>query len=293
MPVSDLSPAPVRWRSVLFAPANRPELVAKLPRSRPDVVVLDLEDAVPPAEKPGARALARAGAQTLIELDDGPSVVIRVNAPTTEWYADDLRDAPVPGLVGVIVPKLETLDEAQRTAVALDDAGCTDVGIVAGIETARGVADARELLAHPRVVACYFGAEDFTVDMGGVRRDDNLEVLFPRAQVALAARLAGVPALDIVVAAFNDEERFLREASEARALGFAGKLCIHPSQVPLANAAFVPSADEVDRARRMLAAYDAAVAEGRAAIAFEGQMVDEPLAARARAVLDAADAVAE
>jgi citrate lyase subunit beta/citryl-CoA lyase len=279
-----LSPA-CRWRSVLFAPANRPELVAKLPRSRPDVVVLDLEDAVPPTEKPGARALARAGAEALLGLDDGPAVVIRVNAPSTEWFDDDLRAAPVPGLAGVIVPKLETHDEATRAAGALDAAGCPDVGIVAGIETALGVADARELLAHPRVVACYFGAEDFTADMGGVRRDDNLEVLFPRAQVALAARLAGVPALDIVVAAFTDEDRFVREAAEARALGFAGKLCIHPSQVPLANAAFLPSAEEVERARRLLASYDAAVAEGRAAIAFEGQRVDEPLAARARAVL--------
>jgi citrate lyase subunit beta/citryl-CoA lyase len=288
--VSDTpQPSPNRWRSLLFAPANRPELVAKMPRSHPDVVVLDLEDAVPASEKPGARAMARAGAETLLALDAGPAVVIRVNAPSTEWFDDDLAEAPVPGLTGVVVPKLETLDEADRAAAALDRAGCADVGIVAGIETARGVADARPLLAHPRVVACYFGAEDFTVDMGGVRRDDNLEVLFPRAQVALAARLAGVPALDIVVAAFGDEERFRREAAEARAMGFSGKLCIHPSQVPLANAAFVPSAEEVDRARRLLAAYDAAVADGRAAIAFEGQMVDEPLAARARAVLRAAE----
>jgi citrate lyase subunit beta/citryl-CoA lyase len=290
MPVSDaLRSTSARWRSVLFAPANRPELVAKLPRSSPDVVVLDLEDAVPATEKPAARAMARAGAQTLLALESGPAVIVRVNAPGTEWFDDDLREAPVPGLAGVIVPKLETLDEADRAATALDRAACADVGIVAGIETARGVADARTLLVHERIVACYFGAEDFTVDMGGVRRDDNLEVLFPRAQVALAARLAGVPALDIVVAAFTDEERFRREAAEARALGYAGKLCIHPSQVPLANAAFVPGADEVERARRLLAAYDAAVAEGRAAIAFEGQMVDEPLAARARAVLRAVE----
>jgi citrate lyase subunit beta/citryl-CoA lyase len=278
-----------RWRSALFAPANRPELVAKLPRSQPDVVVLDLEDAVPPAEKAGSRAHARAGAETLLALDAGPSVVIRVNAPSTEWFESDILEAAVPGLAGVVVPKLETRDEVARAVGLLDRAGCAGVGVVAGIETARGLADARELLAVDRVVACYFGAEDFTVDMGGVRRDDNLEVLFPRAQVALAARLAGIPALDIVVAAFTDDARFRREAAEARALGFAGKLCIHPSQVTLANEAFVPSTDEVERARRLLAAYDAAVAGGRAAIAFEGQMVDEPLATRARAVLQAAE----
>jgi citrate lyase subunit beta/citryl-CoA lyase len=279
----------LRWRSVLFAPANRPELVAKLPRSRPDVVVLDLEDAVPPAEKVAARAMARAAAETLLALADGPAVLIRINAAATEWHDADLAHAPIPGIVGVIVPKLETVDEARRVAEALDRVGCGDVGIVAGIETARGVADARVLLAEPRVTACYFGAEDFTVDMGGERRDDNFEVQYPRAQVALAARLAGIPALDIVVAAFDDDARFVREAGEARALGFAGKLCIHPAQVPLANAAFVPSADEVARARALLAAYDAAVADGRAAIAYEGQMVDEPLAARARAVLAAVE----
>lgn len=277
-----------RWRSVLFAPANRPELVAKLPRSQPDVVVLDLEDAVPPAEKIGARASARAGAQALLGLDGGPAVLVRVNAPATQWHADDLADAPVPGIAAVIVPKLETLDEVAGVAAALDRAGCPAVGIVAGIETARGVADARLLLDAPRIVACYFGAEDFTVDMGGIRREDNFEVQFPRAQLALAARLAGVPAIDIVVAAFDDDARFLREAAEARALGFAGKLCIHPSQVPLANAAFVPSPEEISRARALLAAYDASVADGIAAIAFEGQMVDEPLAARARAIIAAA-----
>src|SRR5215218_9193266 len=109
-----------RWRSVLFAPANRPELVAKLPRRAPDVVVLDLEDAVPPAEKTGARALARAGAETLLALEGGSGVVIRVNAPGTEWFDDDIGAAVVAGLRGVIVPKLETTAEADRAAAALD-----------------------------------------------------------------------------------------------------------------------------------------------------------------------------
>jgi citrate lyase subunit beta/citryl-CoA lyase len=236
---------------VLFAPANRPDMVAKLPRSQPDLVVLDLEDAVPASEKVGARSMAREGAESLLALSDGPAVALRVNAPSTEWFDGD-------------------------------------VGILAGLETARGVADARDLLEDPRVICCYFGAEDYTADMGGVRRADNLEVIYPRSYVALAARLAGVSALDIIVTEFRDDERFLREAAEAVALGYAGKLCIHPSQVTLANRAFVPSAADVDRARRLLAAYDDAVAAGRAAIAFEGQMVDEPLAARARALLAAA-----
>jgi citrate lyase subunit beta/citryl-CoA lyase len=139
------------------------------------------------------------------------------------------------------------------------------------------------------VTAAYFGAEDYVTDLGGVRTPGNAEVAHARAVVVLAARLAGVPAVDIVVPDFHDDDRFRREAAEARAFGYAGKLCIHPRQVALAHEAFVPSAEEVARARRLLAAYDEATARGTAAIAFEGQMVDEPLAARARGVLAAAE----
>jgi citrate lyase subunit beta/citryl-CoA lyase len=278
-----------RWRSLLFAPANRPELVAKLPRSYPDVVALDLEDAVPADHKVGARPMARAGAETLLGMQGGPRIVIRVNATRTEWFERDVHDALVDGLAAVIVPKLESVDEVHYVRETLAAAGFDGLGILAGIETARGLADAREILAQPGIAATYFGAEDFTADMGGVRRDDNLEVLYGRSALSLAARLGGVPALDIVVADFHDDARLQREASEARALGYSGKLCIHPAQVPLANAAFIPSPDEIARSRRLLSAYEAASAEGRAAIAFEGQMVDEPLAARARAVLHSAD----
>jgi citrate lyase subunit beta/citryl-CoA lyase len=160
--------------------------------------------------------------------------------------------------------------------------------VLAGIETALGVADARILLAQPRVAAAYFGAEDFIADMGGIRSEGNMEVLYARSQVALAGRLAGVPTLDQVVTDFRNDGAFERETREARALGFRGKLCIHPRQVPLANAGFLPSPAEVEHARRLLLAYERASASGVAAIDFEGQMVDEPLAARARQILAAA-----
>src|SRR5690606_35052515 len=153
-------------------------------------------------------------------------------------------------------------------------AGFTELGVLAGIETALGVADARPLLAHPRIVAAYFGAEDFIADMGGVRTQGNHEVTFARQAVALAGRLDGIPVLDQVVADFRDDARFVAEAAEARAIGYAGKLCIHPSQVSLANAAWTPTPEEVERARRLLAAYDEAIGRGVAAIDFEGQMVD-------------------
>ncbi len=189
-----------------------------------------------------------------------------------------------------MVPKVETIAALDAVTAALEAAGFGDVGVLAGLETALGVADARALLAHPRVIAGYFGAEDFIADMGGVRTDGNHEVDMARAAVALAGRLAGVPVLDQVVTDFRNDARFTREAGEARALGYAGKLCIHPGQVAMANAAFVPGPDEVARARRLLAAYEQASAAGIAAIDFDGQMVDEPLATQARRVIELADA---
>ena len=185
-------------------------------------------------------------------------------------------------------PKLESPWQLDIVTDALDAAGLGHLHVLAGIETAQGVESAVEVF-RPPVAAAYFGAEDFIADMGGVRTDRERGVLYARShRVALLARLAGVLAIDQVVTVLDDEERFLADAADGRAIGYRGKLCIHPAQVPLANRAFSSSPEEIERAHRLLAAYDAAVAEGEAAIAFEGQMVDEPLARHARAVLAAA-----
>jgi citrate lyase subunit beta / citryl-CoA lyase len=275
-----------RMRSLLFAPAVRPDFVARLGERGADAVVIDCEDATPPDAKSSGRANARDLAPALAATCH---VTVRVNSPTTEWFLDDIREGLCAELAAVVVPKIESVAQMELVARELAAAGFADLGVVVGIETALGVADARQVLGHPQVVAAYFGAEDFIADMGGVRTPTNHEVAYARAAVALAGRLAGTPVLDQVVTDFRDDDRFVREASEARALGYAGKLCIHPGQVSLANGAFVPSAAEVDRARRLLHAYESASAAGVAAIDFEGQMVDAPLATQARRVLDLAD----
>jgi citrate lyase subunit beta/citryl-CoA lyase len=254
----------MRWRSPLFVPGDRPDLADKAQRYSPDAVILDLEDAVPADGKPAARSnVADAAARLPEDLD----IWIRVNAPGTEWFADDLASLP-PGIAGIVVPKWEA------------PLGLT-LPVIAGLEGAVGVADARTIL-QGSVVGCYFGAEDYIADLGGVRTPTNAEVLFARSAVVLAARVAGIHALDMVTLDFSDEGRFRTEASEARALGYAGKLCIHPKQVALANEAFAPSPEEVDRARRLLAAFER---NGGHVFTFEGQMVDEVIAAQARAVL--------
>ena len=286
--MSDLAPRPVgRLRSLLFAPAVRPDFLAKLPERGADAVVIDCEDATPSNAKVEGRANARRVGPELAAT--GCQTTVRINPPATEWFAADVAEGLSPELAAVVVPKVESVAGMDEVAAALDAAGLIELGVIAGVETALGVADARPLLAHPRVVAAYFGAEDFIADMAGVRTGTNDEVAYARQSVAVAARLAGVPILDQVVTDFRDDDRFERETAEARAIGYAGKLCIHPGQVAIANRGFTPSAEEVERAQRLLTAYDTAAAGGVAAIDFEGQMVDEPLAAQARRVIALAD----
>jgi citrate lyase subunit beta / citryl-CoA lyase len=266
----------IRWRSMLFVPGNRADLTAKAARSAPDVIVLDLEDAVPPAAKAQARATVQEAAA---HLATEVPLCVRVNPTSTSWFVGDVAALPE-GLLAVVVPKLESAAQLAEVAEALRGRS-----IVAGLETVRGVADARDVLRAP-VIACYFGAEDYVADLGGIRTDGNDEVVYPRSYVAMAARLAGMPALDMVTLDFGHDERFVGESLQARALGYAGKLCIHPAQVELANEAFRPSAEEIDWANRLLAAFEEA--EGMT-IAFEGMMVDEVVAARATAILAAAE----
>lgn len=278
---------PTRMRSLLTVPASRPDLIAKAARAAPDAVFLDLEDGVPPGVKEASRANAAEGAGALVREHPGLPVLVRVNGIETPWFEGDVAAALVPELTGVVVPKLESKGDVAAVSAALAAAGLAHLGILAGIESAAGVARVEEVL-RPPVRWCYFGAEDFVADMGGVRTESNLEVLYARSRVALAARLGDVHAIDQILADFRDDDRYRRDAREARALGYRGKLCIHPAQVVLAHEVFTPSPDEVDRARRLLAAYDAAAARGEATLDFEGEMVDEPMARRARSVLDAA-----
>lgn len=276
---------PRRLRSLLFAPAVRPDLLRKMPRTGADAIVIDLEDATPPDAKDTGRAEMRSA---VADLAGQLPILVRVNDDTTPWHDDDLDSLPTEGLAGIVVPKIETIAGLDSLAERLTARGL-DMSVIGGVETALGVADARSLLAHDVISAGYFGAEDFIADLGGVRTASNDEVAYARAQIALAGRLADIAVIDQIVADFTDDDRCRRECLEARAMGYGGKLCIHPSQVAIANEAFLPSSEEIDRARRLLEAYDDAKAQGVASVAFEGQMVDEPVARQARRVLAQAD----
>jgi len=259
-------------RSYLFVPGDRPERIAKARAGGADAVIVDLEDAVAPANKLAARD-AVAGA-----LDPAQPVVLRINGADTEWFADDARLAAHPGVAAVMLPKA-----AAAEPVAALRSACGGRPVLALIESAAGMANLKALAAAAGVARLVFGSIDFQLDLDIV--DDDLALLPFRMRLVLASRVAGLPApVDGVTTALDDAARIEAEARRARALGFGGKLCIHPKQVAIVNDAFSPSAQETAWAQRVV---DAASAAGGAAVAVDGKMVDAPVLARARRLLAA------
>lgn len=269
----------MRARSLLFAPANRPDLFGKFPRYDADILVLDLEDGTPPDARPAARAALAESLRTA----RGPGTAmlcVRVNPAGSPDFADDVAAVKASGADGIVLAKADAADDVARLDTALP--------VIAGIESIAGVRNVDRIAAASGVVAVFFGAEDFAAEMGARRTRVGLEVLYARSRVVLAARAAGVKAIDQVVLDFRDDALFREDAASARNLGYDGKMCIHPRQIALANEAFTPTDAEVAYAARLVQAYDAAVAAGQATIGFEGRMVDGPLYKSSLAVLAAA-----
>lgn len=283
-------PAPL-IRSLFFAPANRADLVAKLPRTAADCYVLDLEDGTPEADKASARQQLAAHVAALRAAAVPGLVAVRVNEPASPHHAADLQAAWASGADGLVVPKpgsaadLQPAIDAARQAGRLE--GTQPAGfLLAGLETMEGVANAHAVCsAHPMVAAVYFGAEDFISDIGGRRTPGGAEVLYARSQVVLAARRAGVTAIDQAVIEIRDDARFQEDAERGRDLGYEGKICLLPRQATLAHAAFSPSVEEVDFCERLIRTYEEAMARGLGTIDFEGRMVDGPLLKRAQQVV--------
>ncbi len=255
----------LRLRNPLFVPGGRPELLVKVARCNPDAVIVDLEDAVAPADKGLARKLAAealAGARPEVG-----TVLVRVNPVGTQWHAADVAvcaDLIEGGaLDGVVLPKYELVPQLAELRAQLPSGAL----VVGGLETGLGVADARPLLAAGPDAA-YFGAEDYAADIGARRTPGSAEVLYARSQVVLAAALAGVVSLDQAVVAVRDVEVFRVDAIAGRDLGYDGKICLHPGQVTLAQEIFSPSDDEIAHARAVIAAAGGGVG------VLDGAMVD-------------------
>jgi len=269
-----------KMRSMLFAPGNKYELLQKFSKIQPDIAIIDLEDAVPDSEKQVARENLQKYAQ---EDKTAVTTYVRVNALVSQHFEEDIRSIP-PQIAGIVIPKVNDASDIERATQAIER-NSVSAKILVGIETVKGLMSVQDIFGTASVFAAYFGAEDYIHDLGGLRTDGNDEVLFARTQIGISSRLFGVPVVDQIVADFSDSERFMKEAQQAKSLGFTGKLCIHPSQVPLANQSFSSTPEEIQQATELLKIYDEAVANGTASIVHNGQMVDEALAKQARRIL--------
>ena len=269
-------------RSVLFSPGDKPELMRKAAMGDADVVVFDLEDAVAPADKPQAREAVR---EVLADLDADCEVAVRIN-PIGLGAMTDLEailEGPRPD--SVMVPKTAGETDVQRVQARLEDAGAA-CPVLALIESAAGVLRADEIAAVDATDALLFGAEDLAADIGATRTSDGIEVLYARERTVIAASAAGVDAIDIVYTDYEDTDGLREETAFARQLGYDGKMAIHPDQVPVINDAFTPSDDDIEWAKRVLAARDRA---DTGVFEVDGEMIDAPLVAQAERILERAD----
>lgn len=267
----------VEARSFLFVPGNRPERFEKAVRAGADAVILDLEDAVPAAEKDGAREAIRTQWPALAAL--GLPLLVRINADGSAAFdADVALLAALPGLAGVMLPKAESAASLQRLHERLPE-----VALVPLIESAAGLDGVKAIAAAPGVLRLAVGHIDFMADLGLSCNEDEAELLPLRFAVAMATRLASLaPAIDGVTVQTGDEDRLHSDTLRARRLGYGGKLCIHPRQPAGVHAAFAPGEQEVAWARRVV---EADARAGGAAVQLDGRMVDAPVVLQARRTL--------
>jgi len=273
-------------RSLLFVPASTERFVASAHQRGADAIILDLEDAIPPDGKEAARAALSTAVARVGQA--GAAVLVRINSEPELCELDALAACRA-GAAGLVVPKVAT----PATLAALADVlaplerelGRKPLRFMPLVEDPGAVLDARSIAAAPRVFAISTGAEDLATAMDAEPTPDTLRL--PKLLVHLAAKAAGVRSFGMLrsVANYRDTDAIVASAREARSLGFDGASCIHPAVVPILNDAFTPSPTALDHARRMVAAFDEAIAEGRGAFAFDGEMVDLPIVERARRLI--------
>jgi citrate lyase subunit beta/citryl-CoA lyase len=284
------------YRSFLFAPGNHPRRVAKALALDADAAILDLEDACPIAEKKATRSVVVAACQRPRKC----LAYVRVNATATEFGYGDIVAVVQRGVDGIILPKLESADEITAVDWVISNlekeqglpVGAFDV--IPIIETGRGMANIRSITAaQTRVKRIAFGAGDFTLDMSIEWSRTEIELLPYRSECVLAARAANIEApIDTVWVDLKDPEGFTNSTRHIKGLGFQGKMCIHPDQVPVANEILSPSRADVEWSRKVVAAFQAAERNGSASIALEGKFIDYPIVYRAQRVLETMQRIA-
>jgi citrate lyase subunit beta/citryl-CoA lyase len=280
-------------RSKLFVPASRPELFAKALAGDADALSFDLEDAVQESRKAEARQTLHTFLREVGPGPHGKVLIVRVNGLSTAHFEADVAAVAGPAVDMINLPKPESPDDVRAAAAVLArheaQRGLTrSIGILANIESPRGLRLAAEIArADPRVVGLQLGLGDL-FEPFGIDRADARAAHAAQLAVRLAAAEAGVWACDTVYGTVKDPEGYTREAEAARRLGYIGKSCIHPTQVPLANAVFRPSDAEIAAAVRVVAAARGAEMSGLGAFLVDGRMIDIPFIKRAESILAAA-----
>ena len=262
-------------RSLLFAPGSDERKLRRALKTGADAVIADLEDAVAPARKDEARALV-----ALVFGDGGSAAatMVRVNGTDSPHFERDLELVQKLPLQAIVLPK--------ATPESVDALGPEGPPVIAIVETAQGLRLAYETASHPRVEALVLGAVDLGLELGLESRPDGQEVLFARSKLVMDSAAAGIRGpFDLVHVDVRDEEGLEAESRLARSLGFRGKVCIHPAQVDIVNAVFAPGEDALARARRIVESYTQGIAEGRGAVALDGEMIDLPVFERARLLI--------
>ncbi|MDO5369191.1 CoA ester lyase [Paracoccus sp. (in: a-proteobacteria)] len=271
------------YRSVLYIPAANQRAMEKARTLAADAIIFDLEDAVAPAEKPGARDLLR---QALAQDYGGRARIVRINGFDTEWGRDDAA-AFATGADAVLVPKVSRPEDLDAVAALTGD-----TPLWAMMETALGMLNAAAIAAHPRLEGMVMGTNDLAKELGSRNRPDRLAMQTGLGLCLLAARAHGRVIVDGVFNAFKDDEGLRAECGQGRDMGFDGKTLIHPAQLEIANAAFAPTEAEVDLSRRQIEAYEAAIAEGKAVAVVDGRIVENLHVETARRTLTKAQAIA-
>ncbi|WP_288948939.1 CoA ester lyase [uncultured Paracoccus sp.] len=274
------------YRSVLYIPAANVRAMEKAQTLAADAIIFDLEDAVAPAEKVGARGLL---SQALQADYGGRARIVRINGLDTEWGEDDARAfAFALGADAVLVPKVSRSADLDRVAALVPE-----TPLWAMMETAEGMLNAARIAAHPRLQGMVMGTNDLAKELNSRFRADRLPMMAGLGLCLLAARAHGRVIVDGVFNAFKDEEGLRAECAQGRDMGFDGKTLIHPAQLAIANEVFAPSEAEVELARRQIDAFEEAKAQGKGVAVVDGRIVENLHVETARATLAKAAAIAE
>jgi len=278
-------------RSVFYVPGNNESFITKAPALPADIITLDLEDSVPPAEKAKARELVKANLK--LAGSGGSTVYVRVNNWETLMTNDDLEAVVYPGLSGVCLAKCGHPDDVRRLDWKLDELErrrglpLGSVAIQLLCETAKGAINAYpSATASKRVNSLIFGAVDYTKDMRVKLTAEGDEQLYARFHIGCAARAAGVIAIDCPYVAFQDTAGYEKSVLQGRQMGYEGRMLIHPSQIEPSNRLYAPSPEDVEWARGVVKVFEEeGIAKGAAAVSYKGKMVDTPVYDNARTIL--------